>query len=207
MKRLPTSLLTASVLALALQGCKSNEKSDQPKSASAAAVAETPLAFEETVDVSVTAKVKAIDYATRVVTLKGTDGHEVTMVVDKSVARLNEVRVGDDVKAQYRAVILAELRSPTPEESANPMAMVTFAGRSPTGATPSGGVGQAMRVVTTVEAVDVPNMRVTLRGPMGETEVIRGRNPENIKRLRVGETIVITFAESLALSLEKIAPR
>ncbi len=45
----------------------------------------------------VTAKVEAIDYKKRTVTLKGPEGNVNTYPVDERVKRLNEVKVGDEV--------------------------------------------------------------------------------------------------------------
>lgn len=190
--------LAATVLACAtFAGCSSDGPKLEPQK---------PLSYEDSVNVSVTAKVKTIDYATRFVTLQDQQGHEVSFVVDNSVRRLNEVMPGDNVKAQYRADLIAELRPPTPEEAATPIAAVELAGRTPQGSTPAAGVAQGLRVVTTVAAVDVPNMLVTLRGPMGDLAVVKGRKPENIKRLKVGDTVVITYVESVAIGLEKTSP-
>jgi hypothetical protein len=208
MMNLHLAILPASVLlAVALPGCAS---ADKPKDAGATAstqAPEAPLTVEDSIEVSVTAKVKSIDHATRIVTLRDDRGHEVTFAVDEGVRRLNEVRAGDDVSARYKATLLAELRPPTAEEAENPISVVGIGGRSPQGTAPAGGVAHAVRIVTIVEAVDVPNMLVTLRGPMGDLAVVRGRKPENVRRLRVGDTIVITMTESLAIALEKIAPR
>ena len=55
-------------------------------------------------------------------------------------------------------------------------------------------------MVTTVEAVDVPSMLVKLRGPMGDTTTVRARKEENIRKLRIGDTIVITYTESASIS-------
>lgn len=166
-----------------------------------------PLSVHDSIDVSITAKVMALDYASRVVTLQDEDGHQVTFSVDPMVKRLNEVRVGDEVTARYRAHLIAELRAPTAEETANPISVVSLAGRAPGDESPAGGAAQGVRVVTTVAAVDLPNMLVTLRGPMDDLAVVRGRKPENVKRLHVGDTIVITYTESVAISLEKVTPR
>jgi hypothetical protein len=197
------------LLAAALTACSSEHKAKEPAPAAAAApktpaaAPQEPLTVRDSIDATVTAKVKAVDHATRVVTLRDDAGHEETFVVDKAVRRLDEVSVGDSVKASYKASLLAELRPPTAEEAAHPLAAVEAGGRSPQGAAPAAGAAQAFRVVTTVEAVDVPNMRVTLRGPMGDLAVVKGRNPENVKRLKVGDTIVITYTEAMVLSLEK----
>src|SRR5437870_5712033 len=60
-----------------------------------------PLSAERALLVTVTAKVLAIDQEKREVTLKGPLGNEVTFVVDQRVKRLNEVKVGDEVTADY----------------------------------------------------------------------------------------------------------
>lgn len=193
------------LVVIAQPGCQSEPRTAAP--AAAEAVPQKPLAVEESIEVTVTATVEMIDHNARIVTLRDADGEQVTMSVDERVQRLHEVRVGDEVRAMYRATLLAELRAPTAEESASPIAVVSLDGRSPLGAAPAAGAVQAVRVVTTVEAVDVPNMRVTLRGPMGDLAVVRGRNPDNLRRLRVGDTIVITYFESIAIALQKVAPR
>ncbi len=79
-------------------------------------LAQKPLSAERTILVSVTAKVEAIDQAKREVTLKGPLGNVVTFVVDERVKRLNEVKVGDEVTADYYVSLAGELRAPTKEE-------------------------------------------------------------------------------------------
>src|SRR5262249_49502350 len=59
--------------------------------------AEQPLSAEQSKLVTATATVEAIDQKTREVTLKGPLGDTVTFVADKSIKRLNEVKVGDTV--------------------------------------------------------------------------------------------------------------
>lgn len=202
MNHRPAILLASMLLALPFTGCSSDKDTAKPASTS-----EKPLTREETVEVTVKSRVKEVDQATRLMTLRDEAGHEVTFIVDRSVRRLNEVMAGDNVKATYRATLLAELRPPTAEESMNPIMVVGIGGKSQQGINPSAAGAQQIRVVTTVEAVDVPNMLVTLRGPMGDVSVVRARKVENIKKLHVGDTIVITYTESVAISLEKIAVR
>jgi hypothetical protein len=49
-------------------------------------------------------------------------------------------------------------------------------------------------------------MLVTLKGPMGDTTTVRSRNQENIRKLHVGDTIVISYVENSVISLVK-APK
>jgi NADPH-dependent 2,4-dienoyl-CoA reductase/sulfur reductase-like enzyme len=198
MRLLRTSLLVGSFFCTVLSGCNSSEKEPPPPP--------PPITREDSVEVNLTAKVKAIDHATRIVTLQDERGREMTFLVNDEVRRLNEVLPGDHVTVNYRAKLLAELRPPTPEEAADPISVVESSGRGPRDASPASRVTQTTRVVTTVAAVDVPNMLVTLRGPMGDVTTVRARKLENIQKLKVGDTIVITYRESTAYSLQKTGP-
>ena len=80
-----------------------------------AATPARPMAIEDSVLVSITASVEAIDHKTREVTLKGPLGNTVTFTVDQRVKRLNEVKVGDLVEADYYVSVAAEVRKPTPD--------------------------------------------------------------------------------------------
>lgn len=193
-----------------LASCTSQEKPPPAESTSQPAPLQItappvtpPLTVEESAQLTMTARVKAIDQATRKVTLQDAAGHTETVIAGPEIKRLNEVSVGDMVTARCTATLIAELRPPTPEETASPITAVAVAGRSPTGADPAAGAATGVKVVTTVQAVDLPAMLVTLKGPMGDTAIVRARNPENIKKLHVGDTIVITYIEAMAMSLEK----
>src|SRR5215472_11573626 len=78
--------------------------------ASAADEQSKPMGREEKVLVTITASVEAIDPAKREVTLKGPLGNTVTFTVDKRVKRLDEVKVGDLVRADYYVSVAAEVR-------------------------------------------------------------------------------------------------
>jgi len=212
--------LTAAAVVTVSAGCKCcdqcNDKGDKP-AAKPAAQSEPapapkayatnedtkPITYQDTVNASVTAKVVAVDASARLITLRGSSGVEESFRVDPSVQRLGEIRAGDTVAMHYRANLLAELRPPTSGETANPISYVDVTGRAPRTQDPAGVSGQAVRIVTTVESVDVPNMLVTLRGPLGDLVVVKGRNTDNLKRIKRGDTIVITYSQTTAISVDK----
>jgi hypothetical protein len=198
------TVLCASLFALAIAGCDSSNKAKEPTPAPAAQP-EKPLSVSDSATIVITATVTAIDYSTRRVTLATASGYNVEFIAGPSVQRLNEVRVGDSVKVEYTVTLLAELRAPTAQEAATPYSTAVVAGRAGSGNSPAAGAAQATTVVTTVVAIDQPNMRVTLRGPLGDTTTVRARNPENIKKLHVGDTIVITYTEAIGVSLVKVS--
>ena len=46
----------------------------------------------------------------------------------------------------------------------------------------------------------------TLKGPDGKTVTIKAQDPKNLEAVKVGDEVVITYTEALAISVEK-APK
>jgi hypothetical protein len=164
----------------------------------------SPMAREDAILVSVTASVQAIDYDKREVTLKGPLGNEVTFTVDQRVKRLNEIKVGDNVRADYYISIAAEIRKPTAEEEKNPIVVLDAAGKAPPGTSPAAGGLRRIKVVTTIEGLDRPTETITLKGPLGRYFTTRVADPERLTKVHIGDHVVVTYTEALAVSLEKL---
>jgi ABC-type Fe3+-hydroxamate transport system substrate-binding protein len=71
------------------------------------------------------------------------------------------------------------------------------------GAEPGGPSGKHRAVAASVERVDAANQEITLKGPDGSLETIMVSNPESLSNFKVGDRVVITRPQALALSLEK----
>lgn len=162
-----------------------------------------PARREESVRASVTAKVTAIDAAKRQITLKGSEGRERTMTVDKAVRRFDEIKVGDEVTADYYASLAAEVRPPTADEKDSPLTEIDVAGRADDSSDPAAGGLRMVKAVTKVESLDPAKKTVTIKGPRGNTHEIAVKDPATFGKLKQGDTIVITFTEALAISLDK----
>jgi len=154
--------------------------------------------------VTVTATVQDINYETREVTLLGPLGNTVSFVADERIRRLNEIEVDDKVVAEYYVSLAGELREPTEMERQNPLVILEGGGVAPEGTSPAGGVLRAFRVVATVIGLDLPTQTVNLLGPRGNTGSIVVQNIDNLRALRLADTIILTYTEALAISLEKI---
>jgi hypothetical protein len=48
---------------------------------------------------------------------------------------------------------------------------------------------------------------VTLKGADGKTTTVKVRNPKNLENVKVGDVVVITYTEALALSLQKTSKK
>jgi len=173
-------------------------------SAQAATTAQAPPTRVVEQLVSVTATVQAIDLAKREVTLKGPLGNVETVVVSDDVKRLDEIKVGDNVTAKYYIGIAAELRAPTEAEKAEPFKVIDGAGRAGAGAAPAAAAVRAIRVVATIEGLDRPTQSVTLKGPGGRYFQVRVADPKILEKPHLGDTVVVTVAEALAVSIEKV---
>ena len=57
--------------------------------------------------------------------------------------------------------------------------------------------------VTTIEGLDRPTKTITVQGPLGRLVTARVAHPANLTKMRIGDNIVITYTEALAISLEK----
>ncbi|HEX5069961.1 MAG TPA: hypothetical protein VFV78_07060 [Vicinamibacterales bacterium] len=152
--------------------------------------------------ISVIAKVEAINHATREVTLKESSGRTETFTVDKRVTRLDEVKVGDQVIAEYYVAFAAELRAPTAEEKANPWQVLSTTAKAPAGTQPAAGSLRMVKAVVTVEGLDRLTRSITVSGKTGILTV-EVEDVAALSKLHLGDTIVVTFTEALAVSLEK----
>lgn len=168
------------------------------------ATAAARMKREDTVLVAVTASVESIDAAKREVTLKGPLGNSVSFTVDPSVKRLGEIKVGDLVRADYYVSIAAELRKPTPEEEKTPLVLLDTTAKAPPGASPAAGALRQFKVVTTIEGLDRPTQTVTVKGPRGNYVTVRVAEPSRLTQMRIGENVIVTYTEALAIALEKV---
>jgi len=148
------------------------------------------------------ATVTAIDMKTRMVTLKGPEGNETTIHVDKRARNLPQVKVGDVVKVAYVQQVAWQVRKsgdPAPSSAVGTEAMAV---RAEPGEKPGGAAGQRTTFTATIEAIDLAKGTVTLKGPQGNSQTIKARNPANLKKVKVGDLVDITYTELVAIKVE-----
>jgi Cu/Ag efflux protein CusF len=199
-----TSIL-AVCLSLGLAACaaKENEAPAPPPPAPAAAAAPAALP-SGTVGanlVSATAKVKAINHKTRMVTLQRDDGSTITFRASKEVRNLGQVKVGDVVNVSYYESLAYEVKKPG---DATPGASVAEGlQRAPAGAMPGGSAARVTTITATIEAIDKAAGTITLRGPGGKEKTIKARDPRNLDRVSVGDLVQISYTEAIGISVQE----
>jgi len=150
---------------------------------------------------TITAVVKAIDHETRVVTVRRPDGEEITLTASDDARNLDQVAVGDILKAEYERTVSIEVMANDGMEPE--MAMASAMARTEKGQMPGVAAMDATIVVATVEEINLEMNTFKLKGPDGEVTEYVARNPENLKRSAVGDLVVITTTEAVAITVEK----
>lgn len=152
--------------------------------------------------VEMQATVTAIDLKTRMVTLKGPEGAETTIQVDQRARNLPQVKVGDVVKVAYVQHVAWQARKGGEGAPSSDVAAEQAAVRAEPGERPAGAVGQRVTFTATIEAIDLSKGTVTLKGPQGDSQTIKARNPANLKKVKVGDLVDITYTEVVAIKVE-----
>jgi len=165
----------------------------------AASAGEKPSVYKDRV-VTATATVEAIDLEKRVVTLKRADGSVFDLAVGPEARNLPQVKVGDEVVAKYYESIAVQVTKPGAAEGSQVKETVA---RAKPGEKPAGAVTKQVTVTATVEKIDKKKMIAWLRGPEGKVVDVKVRNPKNLENVNVGDQVVITYTEAVAISVEK----
>ena len=151
----------------------------------------------------VTAVVEAIDHETRVVTVRKTDGESLTFTASDEARNLGQVSVGDVLMAEYQETISIQVMA---NEGHEPQAALMDAtARTEEGEMPGFAAMDATVVTATVEEINIEANTFKLKGPDGTINEYVARNPENLKRSKVGDLVVITITEAIAIVVEEAA--
>ncbi len=151
--------------------------------------------------VNLTATVKAIDLDKRLVTLQGPKGNEVTVEVGEEAKNLPQVKVGDQVKVKYYEALA--FRVVPPGQAAPPPSATSAVATAQPGQKPAAVGGHEVTVTVTVEAINQKAGTVTFKGPQGNSKTVKAQDPNNLKLIKVGDQVEITYTEALAISVEQ----
>lgn len=164
-----------------------------------AASVEQPRVVKERAAV-MTATVQAIDLNTRIVTLKGPKGEVRDIRVGEEAVNLPQVKVGDLVTVKYYESLAVEVIKPGTVSGAGEKSAIV---RAKPGEMPGGMAARQSTVTATVTAIDKKKGTINLKGPDGKTVIAKAEEPKNLDKVKVGDELMITYTEALAISVEK----
>lgn len=155
--------------------------------------------FQATQRSTITATVTAIDHDSRVVSLRMPEGDEVTFTASEEARNLGQVEVGDIVTAEYVERVSIKVLANDGSEPAT--AGMTAIDRTAEGEMPGMAAVDTQVVTATVEDINLEANTFKLKFHDGAVEEYFARNPENLKRAAVGDLVVMSFTEAVAISV------
>ena len=163
-------------------------------------VATEKPSFSATQTVQLTASVVGIDREALTVTLKGPEGN--TQTLEAQAYNMKKIDIGDTVNVEYVQNMTIEVFA---NDGMEPGAGVLgVSGENTEGETPA-----ALEMVTTIATATVEEINIEantfkLRWPGGEIKQYEAQNPENLKKADVGDLVVTTYTEAIALTLNEV---
>src|SRR5512136_3076737 len=148
-----------------------------------------------------TATVVAVDLQNRYVTLKGPDGELRDIKVGEEAVNLPQVKVGDLVTVKFYESIAVEVIKPGTAMGAGEKTAIV---RAKPGEMPGGMVAKQVSVTAIIMAIDKQKSAMTLKGPEGKLVNVKVQDPANLEKVKVGDELMITYTEALAISVEHV---
>lgn len=146
---------------------------------------------------TLTATVQAVDSTKRMLTVKGPEGNVVSFHVSDAVKRLAEIKVGDKINVKYTESVSFKVLKP----GAQPGVAEGAAVAAGAGAKPSGVAVSKTTAVVNVTAIDKAAPSITVKNAEGESHTFKVEHPENLETVKVGDSISVTYSETLAIDV------
>jgi hypothetical protein len=158
--------------------------------------------FHASQSMMVNAVVEAINHETREVTLKRSDGEIIEFVASEEARNLPQVSVGDIVNAEYVQSVSIEVVA---NEGYEPEAAEAAAiARTEEGEMPGFAAIDTQIATATVEEINIEANTFKLKGVDGTVNEYTARNPDNLKRAKVGDLVIMTVTNAVAITVEAV---
>ena len=150
--------------------------------------------------VTVIATVQAINLKNRVVTLKSNE-RLFDVTVGPKAKNLPQLKVGDVVTAKYYEAVSAKVYKAGQAPNVNEESATLETAKE--GEKPGGKLKSKTTITATVESIDIKKPTVTLVNQEGKQLIVKIEEPKLLENVKVGDEVVITYSEAIAISVEK----
>jgi len=161
----------------------------------------TPTGVVREREAVMTATVVAVDLQNRYVSLKREDGEVRDIKVGEEAVNLPQVKVGDLVTVTFYESIAVEVIKPGTYAGTGEKTAIV---RAKPGEMPGGMTARQVTMTATIMAIDMQKSTMTLKGPEGKVATVKVQDPTNLEQVKVGDELMITFTEALAISVEHV---
>jgi len=188
-------LLLIAMLAAALPAL-----AQKPDMKGGAVVASEPGKAAVVAAAELSAQVVSIDKKTRTLSLKGPKGNVMDVAVSNEVKNFGKIKVGDLVVVRYMQSLALELQPV--KTGAGGISVTEGAGKAEPGKRPAVGAVREIQAIAKVTAIDENAKTISLTGPRGNTVTLDVQNPEHFKVVKMGDEVLVTYTEAVAISVE-----
>ncbi|MGZ3438339.1 MAG: CdaR family protein [Polyangia bacterium] len=147
-----------------------------------------------------TATVQKVDMKKRELTLKDDSRNTIMLQVPEDVTRLENVKKGDRLNIDYYESAALSLKKPG--ETTGPAETKIVERKE--GTLPGCLVARKISASAEIVKIDPTENKVTIKGPSGELDTINVKDPDvqaDLKRLKKGDQIQVTYSQALAASI------
>jgi hypothetical protein len=149
--------------------------------------------------IEVSAQVVSIDKTTRTLSLKGPGGKVADVVVTPEAKNFAQIKVGDYVFVRMMQSLVLELQKTKGGVAAGASEGVVTA---KPGDRPAVAGAREVQAIAKVTAVSQKDKTISLKGPRGNTVTLDVQNPDQFKVVKVGDEVMVTYTEAVAVSVE-----
>jgi ribosomal 50S subunit-recycling heat shock protein len=153
----------------------------------------------------VSAQIVSIDKKTRTVSLKGPKGKVTDIVAGDEVKNFDQIKVGDRVVVRYMQSLALELQKV--KSNASGIQVTEGAAKAEPGQRPAVGAVSEVTAIAKVSAIDPKAKTISLTGPRGNTVTLDVKNPDQFKVVKMGDEVLVTYTEAVAVSVEPAAKK
>ena len=150
---------------------------------------------------TLTAKVVSIDAETREVVLMGEDGVEFELIASDKTRNLDQVGPGDTVHAKFVERVSIELVKGGDLQAVD--VTIDENAQAKEGEMPARAESATTVNVYTVEAIDLEANTFMLKNANGDVGEFTARDPANLAKASIGDAVVVTTTEAMAVEVIK----
>jgi hypothetical protein len=178
-------------LFLLATGCSKKEQAEEKPGVARAAT------------VTLAATVSEVDYEDRILALTDDAGNIRIIEVSDKVKNFDQIAVGDQVKVTFYESFVAYVTPPG--EETPPDEQTEVVGVAAPGEMPGMVAIDTHQGTATVEAIDVANRMVSLKGPEGNVVTLPVKEDvKNLDKVKVGDQVTYRFTKAMAIAVEEV---
>jgi hypothetical protein len=145
-------------------------------------------------------QIVSVDQENKFVTLQAAGGKQVILHVFNQYS-LATVKPGEPFIARFYEI--ASVQQMLPGQSPSAQSLTAGIVNAAPDQTPGAPFGSQYQFAVTIDAIDKNDKTISINGLDGAVEVVVVANPESLDRVHVGEQIVVTLIDVVAIALDK----